>query len=648
MTNLSAPNPLALGTRVEIDGEEFVISRYLDLQTVVGIRQTDGERVRLAVSAVLAAAATAPIKNSASDATASPAVAEEELAGGSETLSDEDWEVAQKTFAIMLPILEADGPSKEFVRDIARQLGKDISTIYRWKKQYRETGQISVFAPFHPSGGRGKSRLDPLVEAIVDECVRDEYLSQQRFRISDLMMSITSRCRRAGLAVPHPNSVRRRCEEIPDRIKTERREGRHAARKFVAAPGKFPGGSHPNEVWQIDHTPLDVCIVDDTSRLNIGRPWLTLAIDVFSRCVVGFYLSMDTPSTVSVGMALVHAILPKDGWLAARGFDVSWPMRGRPVIVHADNDKTFRTKLLNRTVTDYRFQMNWRPVKTPHWGGHIERLLGTLNFNFHTIPGTTFSNPRQRGDYKPHKEAVMTFREVEAHLVDLICGVYHQRKHSELNRPPTKQYEDGLLGNGTHVGIGLPPPEPDPERLRLDFLPFIERTVQRAGVQLDKIHYYDSVLDRWIHAKSPSNKKKKRLFLVRRDPRDISHVWFLDPDLNRYFKLPYRNIEHPAISSWDLNAVRKHLADQGAAEVDEELIFRTWERMQERIRQAAQLTQQTRKLEQKRKINSDKKVAEIRQVNDATAELNKSPVEAVALSPWDDDEPVEPFSAADR
>ena len=450
MTNLSAPNPLALGSRVTIDGEEFVVSRYLDLQTLIGIRQTDGERIRLTISAVLAA--VKQNQTPTADTDASPA-AVDQMAGGSETLSDEDWEIAQKTFSIMLPVLESDGPSKQFVRDIAKQLGKDISTIYRWKKQYMQTGQISVFAPFHPSGGRGKSRLDPLVEAIVDECVRDEYLSQQKFRISQLMMSITARCRRAGLTVPHANSVRRRCEEIPDRLKTERREGRHAARKFVAAPGKFPGGNYPNEVWQIDHTPLDVCIVDDTSRLNIGRPWLTLAIDVFSRCVVGFYLSLDTPSTVSVGMALVHAILPKDGWLAARGFDNDWPMRGRPVIVHADNDKTFRTKLLNRTVKDYRFQVNWRPVKTPHWGGHIERLLGTLNFNFHTVPGTTFSNPRQRGDYKPHKEAVMTFKEVEAHLVDLICGIYHQRKHSELKRPPTKHYEDGLLGNVNRPGF---------------------------------------------------------------------------------------------------------------------------------------------------------------------------------------------------
>jgi transposase InsO family protein len=36
----------------------------------------------------------------------------------------------------------------------------------------------------------------------------------------------------------------------------------------------------------IDHTLVDVVIVDEGDRLPIGRPWLTLAIDVASRAVL--------------------------------------------------------------------------------------------------------------------------------------------------------------------------------------------------------------------------------------------------------------------------------------------------------------------------------------------------------------------------
>jgi putative transposase len=44
----------------------------------------------------------------------------------------------------------------------------------------------------------------------------------------------------------------------------------------------------PLEVVQIDHTLVDVVVVDELERLPLGRPWLTLAIDVASRMVNGF------------------------------------------------------------------------------------------------------------------------------------------------------------------------------------------------------------------------------------------------------------------------------------------------------------------------------------------------------------------------
>ena len=65
------------------------------------------------------------------------------------------------------------------------------------------------------------------------------------------------------------------------------------------------------EVVQIDHTPVDVIVVDEAHRLPIGRPWLTLAIDVATRVVVGFYVSLEAPSSTSVALCLTHAVLPR-------------------------------------------------------------------------------------------------------------------------------------------------------------------------------------------------------------------------------------------------------------------------------------------------------------------------------------------------
>lgn len=72
------------------------------------------------------------------------------------------------------------------------------------------------------------------------------------------------------------------------------------------------------EVVQIDYTPVDVIVVDEAHRLPIGRPWLTLAIDVATRVVVGFYVSLEAPSSTSVALCLTQSVLPKEPWLKAR------------------------------------------------------------------------------------------------------------------------------------------------------------------------------------------------------------------------------------------------------------------------------------------------------------------------------------------
>jgi putative transposase len=72
------------------------------------------------------------------------------------------------------------------------------------------------------------------------------------------------------------------------------------------------------DVLQIDHTQVDVIAVDEQKRLPIGRPWLTLAIDVRTRMVAGFHVSLWSPSTLSLSLVLSQAVLPKTSWLADR------------------------------------------------------------------------------------------------------------------------------------------------------------------------------------------------------------------------------------------------------------------------------------------------------------------------------------------
>ncbi len=52
--------------------------------------------------------------------------------------------------------------------------------------------------------------------------------------------------------------------------------------------------------------------------------------------VAGFYLSLDPPSSASVGLCLLYAAYDKTAWLAERGIDLSWPVAGLPETLHCD------------------------------------------------------------------------------------------------------------------------------------------------------------------------------------------------------------------------------------------------------------------------------------------------------------------------
>ena len=124
--------------------------------------------------------------------------------------------------------------------------------------------------------------------------------------------------------------------------------------------------------------------------------------------------------------------MPKDTWLAQHDITTSWPVWGVMDTVHADNGKEFHGTMLEKACEEYDIMLQWRPVGRPHFGGHIERLLGTLNHEMHNLPGSTFSNPRERGQYEAEQHAALTLAEFERWLAMLIVEVYHQRVHREL------------------------------------------------------------------------------------------------------------------------------------------------------------------------------------------------------------------------
>ena len=96
-----------------------------------------------------------------------------------------------------------------------------------------------------------------------------------------------------------------------------------------ATPGKLQV-EKPLDLVQIDHTQMDIVVVDEETRQFVARPWLTLGIDVFSRMVTGFALSFDPPQRTSVGLCLLHSVFDKTAWLREFEIDLPWPVAGLP------------------------------------------------------------------------------------------------------------------------------------------------------------------------------------------------------------------------------------------------------------------------------------------------------------------------------
>lgn len=616
--------PIKPGTTVDCKGRLYSITHILDLDTVLATEIESGRPERLFIKDIKlpeSNEADAPMSN-------------EDLT----VITDEDWQEANRRFSIIKPLI--DNPSKDvnLVQKQAVLAGVHKATIYRWIEAYEKSYIVSSLLPKRSSGGRGKSRLSKEVEAIIQATIEDFYLTKQKKTPHKTCEEVLIRCRNANLPAPHPNTVRHRIAEISDRFKLERRESHKATReKYEPIKSHFPGAEWPLQVVQIDHTKLDIVLVDDISRRPIGRPWITLAMDVYSRMVTGFYVSFDPPCAMSVGLCIAHSILPKEKWLAKFNVSAPWPVWGVMDAIHADNAKEFRGKMLTRACEQYGINLVWRPVKTPHYGGHIERILGTFLKEIHTLPGTTFSNPKEKGEYNSEANAALTLSEFEQWLTAYITGIYHQRLHSSLNTSPIKKYEEGILGNKEKVGKGIPARIIDEERLRLDFMPFILRSVQRYGIDIELIHYYHDVLRRWVKAVDPDDPKKKRQFLIRRDPRDISKVFFFDPDVKHYYEIPYRDNSRPPISIWELHEANRRAREDGREHINEEIIFKTIEQNRAVENNAVKETKKIRRSKQRQRMN-EKALVPLKGLNDKRLHMETEPTEVVVdrITPFDE------------
>lgn len=501
--------------------------------------------------------------------------------------TDAQWEQARLRENAITSI-DCAGDVTSQVARLSEDFGVSRRTVFRWLARYREAPQTSSFLP-RPVGPReGSHRLDERIEQLITEVINDVYLTKVRAKREEVVRMVHLRCAAQGLKRPSRKPILARLKALdPKQIARARLQTGEAAALTNYVPGSYQV-EHALDVVQIDHTPVDVIVVDEANRLPIGRPWLTLAVDVATRVVVGFYVSMEAPSSTSVALCLTHAVLPKETWLKQRGLTCTWPVWGLPKAVHADNGADFTAAALRKGCDEHGIEIILRPIAKPHYGGHIERLIGTLMGRVHLLPGTTGANSKDKGDYPSESEARLTMAELEQWLALEICEQYHRRIHKGIRKRPLTAWEDAVNSVGAR-----PRALPDhQDQFTISFLPLLQRKLRRDGLHLFNIRYWDNVL--------PSITQLGTPIIVRYDPRNLSKVYVMGPD-QHYYPISYADLSLPPITLSEQRAALATLRNRSDNPPSEAAIFQAVTAQRALIEQATAKTKAARRQSQRQK-----------------------------------------------
>lgn len=485
-------------------------------------------------------------------------------------LSPEDWELAKIRRAYVQAVLDLPNSKPSLsgaIQEVWAKLREPIKapspiSVYRWKKRYVEAGRdIRSLVPRHANSGNRTKRYPTEVEEAVEKAIAHNYLTEERGKIQDALDSAMveiireNKLRPAALQLPLPTRrlVKRLINEVPAFDRYAARHGRVAATKRFRSVLAHRTTQAPLERAEIDHTPLDLMVIDDSSGLPLGRPYLTVCIDDYTRCALGLHIGFEPPSYLTVARCLKHAFLPKaDLRMKYPGIENEWTAHGVMRELVVDNGAEFHSVSLENACFTLGIEMHYSARKTAWFKGKIERFQGTLNRAIaHGNPGTTFANIFEKEEYDPSKHAVIRFSTLKEIAHKWIVDIYHQKPHRTLKAPPALVWQNSISPDD----ILLPdnPAELDAILGRTE-----ERRLTHKGIELYGLQYNSPELTALRRQLGDTLDVSLRV-----EDADLGHIIVLSPDKKRMFKVPSITPKYAnGLSAWQHRVCKKFAARQ--------------------------------------------------------------------------------------
>jgi putative transposase len=423
----------------------------------------------------------------------------------------------------------------KFLRKLAMP---SLATVYRWIKDWDPALRATSLVPDYFKCGRRLNRLHPIYERIIEQGISNfaETANQRRNGtigevLDDVETAYKNHPELKKFPQPDRSTIYRRIRALGGEFITALEKGKRIAyRRFAPVLGSFMA-LKPLERVEIDTTRLDRIHTSYLRTDILPRAYLTVIIDVRTRMVLAFDITMTAPNSTDIRRILRMAVQLKDpAYLKRMGVTSPWPAAGIMKSIVTDNGKEYVAAGTRRAFSLLSIDSQTNPPAAPTNKPYIERVFRTLNeLGIHEQSGSTMSNPKMRGERRPDTENLQTIEEVERDVAKLICDVYHRRKHRILGCSPLAEWER-LTAQDPVV------PLRDPEILRKLTEDETTRVVSHEGIELNGIRYNSAALAE-VH-RVHGNRKKVTVFY---DASDLTEIRVQVPGMRSL--LPVRCVD---------------------------------------------------------------------------------------------------------
>ena len=338
---------------------------------------------------------------------------------------------------------------KEIVKLVAKKIGDKSppsrSSTSRWIKSYISSNKNPMsLVPKTKDRGNRYPRLDPNIERIINQRIQKDYLTQQRLSaravhvniINDIMEEYT-KSDLEYISFPSERTINRRILRIDPYKRSKARKGKYVANKEFKGAGRGTVATRALETVEADGNILDVLIIDSETGEIVGRPYGTCLIDKYSRSIISFVITMIPFSSATLLRALKIAI---------SGNNEKFGGLFETMVV--DNGSDYISQSVRNFCNHTGIRIEHGAPRDPNSKPHVERFFGILNTQLvHQLPGTTFSNPADKGDYKSEKYACLTLEDLNKFVEQWLDTSYHRSIHRGHGRAPELLWKESIKDN---------------------------------------------------------------------------------------------------------------------------------------------------------------------------------------------------------